>query len=166
MDEICVMEKPVQTGQDAVILPPMMAEMMKLVESNISVMEKIRDALDMQNERIAYLERTVKRRMPVTAIQVRYMNEAIRNRTHALLDGKDGIDGKAYAKLARCIRRDVMVRCGVASLRDMPDHEYGVSMDQIRMWSDALVIRDVVKEARERVEAMADTEQAAGVDGA
>ena len=45
-------------------------------------------------------------------------------------------------------------------MHEIPKHEYSVAMSQISMWSDALVIRDHVKEARERYE----TEQAA-LDG-
>lgn len=151
----------------AEMVRPLMEAVSRLLDGNADALRQISASIEAQNERMAALERVVKRRMPVTTTQVRYMNEAIRNRTHALLDGKDGIDGKAYTILARCIRRDVMVRCGIANLREMPEHEYGISMDQIRMWSDALVIRGVIREARDRVEAvLADAEQAAGVDGA
>lgn len=142
---------------------PLMEAVAKLLTGNVDALQQINDALNVQNERMAALERVVKRRLPVTSTQVRYMNDAIRNRARALLDGKDGIDGKAYTILSRHIRRDVQVRCGIASLREMPDHEYSVSMDQIRMWSDALIIRNVIREARERVE---DAEQSAGMDGA
>lgn len=156
-----------QEGMGALdVVRPLMEAFSNLLAGNHDALVQVAKAIEMQNERMAALERAVKRRLPVTPVQARYMNEAIRNRTHALLDGKDGIDSKAYTKLARAIRRDVMVRCGVGSLRDMPDHEYSVSMDQIRMWSDALVIRNVIREARDRVEAaMADAEQAKGVDG-
>lgn len=136
----------------AEMVRPLMESVAKLLTGNAEALQQITNALDMQNERMAALERAVKRRMPVTAIQVRYMNEAIRSRASALLDGKEGIDGKAYIKLARIIRRDVQIRCGVASLREMPEHEYGISMDQIRMWSDAPAIRGVIREARDRVE--------------
>jgi len=160
-------QQEIQIAQaTAEIMRPMMEAVAKLLTGNAEALQQIADALDMQNERIASLERTVKRRLPVTAVQVRYMNEAIKKRTHALLDGKDGIDGKAFTILARNIRRDVMIRCGIANLREMPDHEYSVSMDQIRMWSDALVIRGVIREARDRVEALANDEQSAGIDGA
>lgn len=148
------------------IVRPLLEAIAKMLSRNADALNQISDALNMQNERIAALERTVKRRMPVTAIQVRYMNEAIRKRTHALLDGKDGIDAKAYTKLGNAIRRDVLVRVGAASLREIPDHEYSASMDQIEMWSNVLIIRNVVREARDRVEALETSEQAAGVDGA
>jgi len=150
----------------AEIMRPLMEAVAKLLTGNVDALQQISNALDMQNERIAALERTVKRRFPVTAVQVRYMNEAIRKRTHALLDDKKDIDTKAYAKLGHIIRRDVLVRCGAASLRDIPEHEYSASMEQIEMWSNVLVIRDVVWEARERVEALENAEQVSGVDGA
>lgn len=150
----------------AEMVRPLMEAVSKLLSGNAEALQQITEALNMQNERMAALERTVKKRMPVTSVQARYINDAIKKRTHALLDDKQDIDTKAYAKLGRIIRRDVLVRCGVASLREMPEHEYSASMDQIAMWSNILVIRDVVWEARERVEAMEGAEQTAGVDGA
>ena len=151
----------------ATTMRPLMEAVAGLLEGNVTALNEIVAHMEMQNERIAALERTLKRRMPVTSVQVRYMNEAIRTRAHALLDGKDGIDNRDYTKLARLIRRDVMVRCGVSSLREMPDHEYSVSMEQIKMWSDALAIRNIMWEAQDRVEAETarTTEPAAGVDG-
>lgn len=137
----------------------------KLLGGYSETMQQVGQVLTMLNDRMEALERTVKRRLPVTSTQVRYMNEAIRKRTHALLDGKDGIDAQAYAKLGRIIRRDVLVSCGAASLREIPDHEYSASMDQIGMWNNVLALRDVVLEARERVETLEAAEQAAGMDG-
>lgn len=149
----------------AEMVRPLMEAMSKLLTGNVEALQQINEALNMQNERMAALERVVKRRLPVTAAQVRYMNDSIRNRAHALLDGKDGIDAKAYTVLGRHIRRDVQVRCGITSLREMPDHEYSASMEQIEMWCNVIVIRDVIREARDRVEVLADAEQSAGVDG-
>ena len=40
----------------------------------------------------------------------------------------------------------------MAGLREIPRHEYQVAMNQINIWNNALVIRDIVKEARERTE--------------
>lgn len=148
------------------MMRPLIESVAKLLTGNVEALQQIAGALDMQNERMAALERTIKKRLPVTPAQVRYMNDAIRKRTHALLDGKEDIDAKAYTKLGNAIRRDVLVRCGAGSLRELPDHEYSASMDQIETWNNVLVIRDAIWEARDRVEAMASAEQSAGVDGA
>lgn len=148
------------------LVRPLLESLTQMLSGNAAALGQIVEALAAQNERTEALERLIKRRLPVSPAQVRYMNEAIRNRTHDLLDGKDGLDKRAYTKLGNIIRRDVLVRCGAASLRELPEHEYSVSMEQIKMWSDALVIRDVMREARDRVESMELAKQSAGVDGA
>ena len=160
-------QQEIQVAQAAAeMVRPLMEAVAKLLTGNVDALQQIAGALDIQNERMAVLERTIKKRLPVTPAQIRYMNEAIRKRTHALLDGKEDIDAKAYTKLGNSIRRDVLVRCGAASLRELPDHEYSASMDQIETWNNVLVIRDVIWEARGRVEALAGAEQSAGMDGA
>lgn len=129
-------QQEIQVAQAAAeMVRPLMEAVAKLLTGNVDALQQIAGALDMQNERMAALERTIKKRLPVTPAQVRYMNEAIRKRTHALLDGKEDIDAKAYTKLGNSIRRDVLVRCGAASLRELPDHEYSASMDQIETWN-------------------------------
>ena len=69
-------------------------------------------------------------------------------------------------KLGNAIRKDVLARYGIAGLREIPRHEYQVAMNQIGMWSNALTLRDIAREAREYVQAVEMAGQASGVDGA
>lgn len=50
------------------------------------------------------------------------------------------------------IRKAVLARYGIGNLREIPRHEYSVAMSQISLWNDVLAVRDVVKDARERME--------------
>ena len=83
-----------------------------------------------------------------------YLNDAIRERARGQLE-KYGYsdDKKTVTKLGNAIRRAVLARYGVASLREIPKHEYTVAMSQIGMWSNALTVRDIVKEAKALEEA-------------
>lgn len=55
-------------------------------------------------------------------------------------------------KLGGIIRKSLLARYGVDSLREAPAYDYGVAMEQVQGWNNFLAVRDVVKEARERAE--------------
>ena len=61
-------------------------------------------------------------------------------------------DKKAITKLGGLIRKSVLSRYGISSVREIPKHEYSVALSQIEIWSDVLAVRDVVRDARERAE--------------
>ena len=123
-------------------------------------------AQTVQNERMAALEKQIRLQTPVTNKQVAYLNDAIRARARVLLNEESVRDGRATTKLGNAIRKAVLMRYGISSLREVPRHEYNVALNQIGLWNDALTVWDVGKEAKDRAEAsMAGAEPAAGVDG-
>lgn len=133
----------------AEIMRPMVETMSKLLENNTAALEQLSAAQSIQNDRLEALEKQIRLQTPVSGKQVSYINDAIRERSRVLLD-KRGIDGKKAAiRLGNAIRKAVLMRYGVGSLREVPKHEYGVVLSQIEIWNDALILRDVVKEARE-----------------
>ena len=146
----------------AEIVRPVMEAMGKVLENNTNAMEEVAAALAVQNDRLAALEKQIRLQTPVTGKQVGYLNDAIRQRSRELLDKRDIDDKKAVTKLGNAIRKSVLARYGIDSLRETPKHEYPVAMQQIGMWSDALTVRDIVKEARERAELAG---LSAGADG-
>lgn len=149
------------------MMTPIMESIAKMLEHNTQAMDQIAAAQQITNDRIEALEKQVRLNTPMSAKQVQYLNDAIRARARDRLDKYDFADDKkAVTKLSNIIRKDVLSRYGVASLREVPKHQYSVALSQIGTWSDTLSVRDVVKEAREREDmAMALAESSAGVDG-
>lgn len=133
------------------IMRPVMAAIGKMLEHNTQALEQIAAAQAIQNDRLEALEKQIRLNTPVTAKQAAYLSAAIRDRARELLD-KRGLaeDDKAVKRLSAAIRKAVLSRYGVAGMREIPKHEYTVAMSQIAMWSNALALQDVIKEARRR----------------
>lgn len=151
------------------IMGPVIEAMAKMLEHNTQALDQLAATQTVQNDRLEALERQIRLNTPVTPQQVRYFNDAIKARARDLLFKREIEDVKAVRRLGNAIRKSVLARYGVGALHEIPKHEYSVAMSQIGMWSDALQVRDVVREVRERHEnenpAMPFPEQAAGADG-
>ena len=149
------------------IMAPLMESIGKMLQHNTEAMEQIAAAQTLTSQRIADLEKRVRLQTPMTKTQEKYIGDAIRARARELLDAKGYADDKkAVTKLSGAIRKSVLTRWGVSSLREAPAYDYETALKQIGMWSDFMAIRDVTKEARKRAEmAVVPTEQSAGMDG-
>lgn len=149
------------------MMAPIMESIGKMLEHNTQAMEQIAAAQQITSDRIASLEKRVRLQTPMSKSQENCINTAIRARARELLDPRGfSDDKKAVTKLCGIIRKSVLARYGVGSLREAPAYDYETAMKQVGMWNDRLAIRDVEKEAREREEAaVALAEQSAGVDG-
>lgn len=145
------------------IIRPVMENLGKMMERVLQSMEQNAQAQMVISNRMEALEKQIRLQTPITPKQAQYLNEAIRNKAREMLDKRDlSCDKWAITKLGNAIRKDVLARYGISGLREIPRHEYQVAMNQIGMWGNALVFRDIVREARERAEHAG---QAAGVDG-
>lgn len=134
------------------LMRPVMQTIGKMLENNTAALEQLSSAQSIQNDRLEALERQIRLQTPVTSKQVTYLNDAIRQRARALLDKKGIEDKKAITKLGGLIRKSVLSRYGISSVREIPKHEYSVAISQIEIWSDVLAVRDVVRDARKRAE--------------
>ena len=133
------------------LLQPVMQSMAKILENNTAALEQLSSAQSVQNDRLEALERQIRLQTKVDSKQAGYLNGAIRQRSRELLSKREIEDKKAITKLGNHIRRAVLARYGISSLRDVPKHEYTVAMQQIEIWNNALLVGDVVKDARERM---------------
>ncbi len=133
------------------LLQPVMQSMAKILENNTAALEQLSSAQSVQNDRLEALERQIRLQTKVDSKQASYLNNAIRQRSRELLSKREIEDKKAVTKLGNHIRRAVLARYGISSLRDVPKHEYTVAMQQIEIWNNALLVGDVVKDARERM---------------
>ncbi|MBR3740595.1 MAG: ORF6C domain-containing protein [Clostridia bacterium] len=135
------------------MMAPVMRNIGEILERNNQAMERIAATQQMMSQRISDLEKQVRLKTPLSRAQERYINDTIRARARELLEAKGfAEDKKAVSKLGGHIRKSVLARYGVDSLREAPAYDYETALDQVKCWYDPLVIRDVVKEAREREE--------------
>lgn len=144
----------------AEIISPVMKTIGKLLENNTAALEQLSSAQSVQNDRLEALEKQIRLQTLVTSKQVYYLNDAIRMRARELLDKRSVSDKKAITKLGNLIRKSVLARYGVSSLRDVPKHEYNVALSQIGMWNDILSMRTVAAQFRNNAEMEADTHNA------
>lgn len=144
----------------AEIISPVMKTIGKLLENNTAALEQLSSAQSVQNDRLEALEKQIRLQTLVTSKQVYYLNDSIRMRARELLDKRSVGDKKAITKLGNLIRKSVLARYGVSSLRDVPKHEYNVALSQIGMWNDILSVRTVAAQFRNNAEMEADTHNA------
>ena len=160
-NEIMKQESTTLSNENVRVISAMVQEMMRpilesvgeLLKHNTEAMEQIAASQKLTSDRIEALEKQVRLNTPMSSQQVKYLNDAIRDKARELLDKKDlANDKKAVTKLSGMIRKEVLSRYGVGGLRDIPKHEYSVAMNQIGMWNNVLAMKDIVREARERAE--------------
>ena len=173
-DKLTVRESTALSPETAeiisIVVRDMMAPIMKsigtMLEHNTQAMEQIAAVQQATSDRIAALEKRVRLQTPMSKSQENCINSAIRARARELLDNRGYADDKkAVTKLCGIIRKSILARYGVGSLREAPAYDYETALKQAGMWKDMLSIRDVEKEARKRAEDLAAAEQAAGQDG-
>lgn len=135
------------------ILSPVFAALQQMTDHNNESFAQIATAMTIQSDRMDALEKQIRLATPVTPGQVRYINNEIRRRARELLAKKEAgyeDDTKAVAALGRLIRKSILVRYGIAALNELPRCEYSVVISQIGLYNDALAVRDIVKEVRQR----------------
>lgn len=135
------------------IMTPVMENIGLILERNNQAMERIAATQQALTDRISDLEKQVRLKTPLSRAQEKYINDAIRAKARELLEAKGvGSDQKAVTKLGAQIRKSVLSRYGVNSLREAPSYDYETCLVHVKMWNDMLAVRDVVNEARRRAE--------------
>lgn len=149
------------------MLAPVMENMGKILERNNQAMERIAATQQMMTARISDLEKQVRLKTPLSRAQENYVNNAVRARARELLESRGyDDDKKAVTKLGGMIRKSILERYGVTSLREAPAYDYETALDQVKFWNNPSLVREVAKEAQKREEmAIAADEPPAGVDG-
>jgi len=133
------------------VMGPLFAGLAQVLQTNTEALTQLSNAQQVQNERLAALEREVRMNTLVTQKQVQYFNGAIRDRARDLLckNCPDNAENtKLQKKLTNAIRKSVLMRYGVAALHELPRHEYEVVISQIGTWNDAGTIMEVRRASR------------------
>ena len=134
------------------IISPMVEAMALFMRNNTEALERIAATQKIQTDRMEALERQIRLNTPITRQQEKYLGDAIRAKARELLFKREVEDEKATRKLTGSIKKSVLARYGVTTMREIPKHEYSGAMDQISMWNDAMCVRDAIREARKRSE--------------
>lgn len=136
------------------MMAPVMEQIAVILQHNTEAMERIAATQQMMSTRISDLEKQVRLKTPMSRAQERCLNDAIRARARELMDSKGFADDrKAVIRLSGLIRKSLLARYGVDSLREAPAYDYETAMEQARGWNDLLAVRDTVRDARKRAEA-------------
>lgn len=136
------------------MMAPVMEQIAVILQHNTEAMERIAATQQMMSTRISDLEKQVRLKTPMSRAQERCLNDAIRARARELMDSKGFADDrKAVIRLSALIRKSLLARYGVDSLREAPAYDYETAMEQARSWNDLLAVRDTVRDARKRAEA-------------
>lgn len=150
------------------MMGPIMKSIGEILERNNQAMERIAATQQMMSTRISDLEKQVRLKTPMSRAQESYINTAIREKARELLEerGCQG-DKKAVTKLGGMIRRSILSRYGVTSLREAPAYDYETALEQVKYWDDVRAVVALATEAKERAEKdMAAPQPGAGADGA
>ena len=142
------------------LMRPLLESMGKLLKDNTEAMEHIAASQDVIRNRMEALEKQVRLQTPVTDRQARYLADAARNRAKELL-GKEYLQAtKAITRLTGIIKKAVILRGGLESLRDVPRCEYEVFLKQIETWNKPMEVFEIMEKARDELEAKAEKGQA------
>lgn len=135
------------------VIMPFMASLSEMMKNNTEALQYLAAQQKVQTDRMEALEKQIRLNTLVTPTQSRYLNDAIRKRAKEILNKKGCIDDKkAVTKLSAAIRKAVLSRYGIASLNEIPKHEYSVAMQQIDTWNDAMTVMSVAREAKGRIQ--------------
>lgn len=144
----------VPSSQLATVVQQMMAPVMEqigtILERTNQAMERIAATQQMMSSRISDLEKQVRLKTPFSRTQEKCVNDAIRERARELLDAK-GISGdrKAVNRLGTAIRKSVLARYGIGSLREAPAYDYETALKQVQIWNNRLTVQEIAREFRE-----------------
>lgn len=136
------------------MIKPVFEQFGAILERTNQAIERIAAANSMMNARITDLEKQVRLQKPVSRSQENYINDAIRKRARELMDAKGyAEDRKAVTKLGGAIRKSILSRYGVSSLREAPAYDYETALEQVARWNDLMILKEITKEARARAAA-------------
>lgn len=150
----------VLTPEQAKMIPAIIQQMMgplveamgKMLENNTQALNQLAATQQVQADRLEALEKQIRLNTPITRQQARYISGSMKSYATDLMDKFSASDAKAIKKLTGIIRKDLLAYYGVTALEEIPKHEYSVAMHWIGTWNNMRVVREIVKEARNREE--------------
>lgn len=117
-------------------------------EMLLDALRSMASLLRSTNERMQSLEQEVKRLTKVTPSQAAALNSAIRRRADELC-ARHRAAG-CEKSVAAAIRKAIKHTCGISSARELPRCDYPVAMQQVEMWDDYRLIRDIKRKGEQQ----------------
>ena len=103
------------------------------------VMRSMADMVRSTNERMEALEKQVQQLSKITPMQASELSRLIRGRS-AELCAEYGCEGNEKT-VAAAIRREIRLRFGVGSVKELAACEYAVARETVELWEDWNVLR-------------------------
>jgi Ser/Thr protein kinase RdoA (MazF antagonist) len=122
------------------------AEVMRAMAAMAASMASIAASMDALTRRMDELEREVRWNTPLTPVQARRVNEAIRERARALLKQMNALSEKRLRAARKAIRKSALKRYGVSKVSELPKAEYQVVMRQVEAWKELGTLKEILEE--------------------
>lgn len=128
-------------------LPAEAEALQRVMQPIVEALEKLAAMQKVQSDRLTALEREIRVNTPVTPVQVKYINAAMKDRAKALLlpFGAEG-DRKKANRVTALIRKAMLVECGVGNMSEIPRCDYHAVMDNIGMWNSRMQVKKIAEE--------------------
>ncbi len=120
-------------------------ELCTLVGALVDNQQHMAVSMQRMTEEMQLLRRSVQQLTKVTPSQATELNRLMRETAQAL---SDRYRVQAVDKVAALIRKDVRLRAGIKSMRDLPRCEYEAFCSYIALWDDYKKIRALREKLR------------------
>lgn len=112
-----------------------------------SLMREVIQMMAAMNDRIDRLDKQMQQITPITGAQERAIGERIKQRAEELC-GLYKLPEECRTAIANAIRKDIKNTGGVRAIRELPRVDYVVYIDQISLWDDYAVMREMRRKSR------------------
>lgn len=126
--------------------PALPADVTQAMAQMAQAMRCVADMMRATNERVAALEQQLRLLTKVTPAQAAEINARIRSRAAELCESYRCPGSEAAA--ARAIRREIKLTQGVRSVRELPQCEYRVALQQAALWDDYKTMKGIARKER------------------
>lgn len=121
-----------------------MEPMARMYKAMTEAMLQMSASMRAMQETMDELQRESRMRAPLTGIQKRHVDEAIRERAKGVAD-RHGMQ-EAFTPMCRDIRRKLCRRWGVRSVSEIPSCEYAAALDTVAYWDETDMVMKYAKE--------------------
>lgn len=133
------MNMQVQAAVNAAMEP-----MARMYKAMTDAMLQMSASMRAMQETMDELQRESRMRAPLTGVQKRHIDEAIRERAKGVAD-RHGMQ-EAFSPMCKDIRRKLCRRWGVRSVAEIPSCEYAAALDTVAYWDETDMVMKYAKE--------------------
>ena len=112
-----------------------------------TLMREVIGMMNRMNERIDRLDKQMQQLTPITGTQERAIGERIKQRAEELREVYK-LPEECRTAIASAIRKDIKATGGVRAIRELPRVDYPVYIDQIALWDNFAMMREMRRNCR------------------